>query len=210
MSSIISHVYIGNILKEKYNLDNEFLYGSILPDMLEKSSETQSRELTHYLRHGILYGTEGDFPDVERYINENKYLLPKSKMLQGYLSHLIEDMLWFSVYLPKIASHPDDDTYILKKNNSTHSSSEFWKILYSDYSIMDKHLLNKSDINLKELRTEFLQITEDENLKNTIKEYFKQFETNRKSLIFISKEVFEKYIKDCVDKVSLVLDKLYK
>ena len=210
MSSIISHVYIGNILKEKYNLDNEFLYGSILPDMLEKSSETQSRELTHYLRHGILYGTEGDFPDVERYINENKYLLPKSKMLQGYLSHLIEDMLWFSVYLPKIASHPDDYTYILKKNNSTHSSSEFWKILYSDYSIMDKHLLNKSDINLKELRTEFLQITEDENLKNTIKEYFKQFETNRKSLIFISKEVFEKYIKECVDKVSLVLDKLYK
>ena len=34
MSSIISHIYISNILKEKYNLNNEFLYGAMLPDVL--------------------------------------------------------------------------------------------------------------------------------------------------------------------------------
>ena len=210
MSSIISHVYIGNILKEEYNLGDEFLYGSILPDMLAKSINAQTREMTHYLRHGILYGVEGDFPDVERYINENKDLLPRSKMLQGYLAHLIEDMLWFSVYLPKIAVHKDNNTFILKKNNSIHSNDEFWKIMYSDYTIMDKHLLNKSNINIEELRAEFLQITEDENLRNTINENFKQFETKRKSLIFLSKEIFEKYIKASLEKVSLVLDKIYR
>lgn len=38
MSSIISHVYISNILKEKYKLGDEFLYGAILPDILHTAA----------------------------------------------------------------------------------------------------------------------------------------------------------------------------
>ena len=47
MSSIISHVYISNILKEKYKLGDEFLYGAILPDILHKAIPAQRREMTH-------------------------------------------------------------------------------------------------------------------------------------------------------------------
>ena len=157
MSSIISHVYISNILKEKYNLGDEFLYGAILPDILHKAIKAQTREMTHYLRHGILYGSEGDYPDVERFIIENTEILPKSHMMQGYLAHLIEDMLWFSIYIPKMTIEKDKKTIIYKKDNSIHTDDEFRNDIYSDYTIIDRYLLKKTDLNINELQENFWQ-----------------------------------------------------
>ena len=130
MSSIISHVYISNILKEKYKLGDEFLYGAILPDILHKAIPAQRREMTHYLRHGILYGSEGDYPDIERFIIENTEILPKSQMMQGYLAHLIEDMLWFSIYIPRMTIEKDKKTiiYTLGENISVREVPFGWKI----------------------------------------------------------------------------------
>ena len=209
MSSIISHVYIGKILKDKYNLGNEFLYGSILPDMLAKSTETETRELTHHLRHGILYGNEGDFPDIEKFISDNNKILPNSQMMQGYLAHLIEDMLWFSVYMPKIVLKYDKDTYILKKDSSFVKKIDFWNDLYSDYSVLDTRLIKKLNINFDELKEEFLRITDDANLKKAISNNFNKCEIKDKKLKLISEEDFEKYISNSLEKVSLVLDKIY-
>lgn len=209
MSSVISHVYMGNILKEKYNLGNEFLYGSILPDMLAKAEGPQTRELTHHLRHGILYGNEGDFPDVERFINDNNKILPNSQMMQGYLAHLIEDMLWFSVYIPKFILNYDEDTYILKKDSSFIKRDVFWNNMYSDYSILDGKLIKKLNIDFDELKEEFIKITDDANLKEAISNNFNKYEIKDKNLEIISEEDFEKYISNSLEKVSLVLDKIY-
>lgn len=181
-----------------------------MPDVLAKAVNAQTREMTHYLRHGILYGVEGDFPDVERYINENMEIIPKSKMLQGYVAHLIEDMLWFSVYVPKIATEKDKNTFVLKKDNSEYTHDEFWSNMYSDYTIIDKYLLEKSKINLDDLKNEFLQITEDSNLKDAIKENFKLLDTDKKELSLISIKSFEEYVKASLEKVSLVLDRIYR
>ena len=148
MSSIISHVYISNILKEKYKLGDEFLYGAILPDILHKAIPAQRREMTHYLRHGILYCSEGDYPDIERFIIENTEILPKSQMMQGYLAHLIEDMLWFSIYIPRMTIEKDKKTIIYKKDNSVHTDDEFRNDIYSDYTIMDRYLLKLSLIHI--------------------------------------------------------------
>lgn len=210
MSSIISHVYISNILKEKYNLGDEFLYGAILPDILHKAIKAQTREMTHYLRHGILYGSEGDYPDVERFIIENTEILPKSQMMQGYLAHLIEDMLWFSIYIPKMTIEKDKKTIIYKKDNSIHTDDEFRNDIYSDYTIIDRYLLKKTDLNINELQREFLAISDDINLKNTIKDNFKLFDLQNENLILISFDMLEEYIKASLEKVSIVLDKLYR
>ncbi len=210
MSSIISHVYISNILKEKYNLGDEFLYGAILPDILHKAIKAQTREMTHYLRHGILYGSEGDYPDVERFIIENTEILPKSQMMQGYLAHLIEDMLWFSIYIPKMTIEKDKKTIIYKKDNSIHTDDEFRNDIYSDYTIIDRYLLKKTDLNINELQREFLAISDDINLKNTIKDNFKLFDLRNENLILISFDMLEEYIKASLEKVSIVLDKLYR
>lgn len=210
MSSIISHVYISNILKEKYNLGDEFLYGAILPDILHKAIKAQTREMTHYLRHGILYDSEGDYPDIERFIIENMEILPKSQMMQGYLAHLIEDMLWFSIYIPKMTIEKDKKTIIYKKDNSVHTDDEFRNDIYSDYTIIDRYLLKKTNLNLDELQREFLAISDDIDLKNTIKDNFKLFDLRNDSLILISFDMLEEYIKASLEKVSIVLDKLYR
>lgn len=210
MSSIISHVYISNILKEKYKLGDEFLYGAILPDILHKAIPAQRREMTHYLRHGILYGSEGNYPDIERFIIENTEILPKSQMMQGYLAHLIEDMLWFSIYIPRMTIEKDKKTIIYKKDNSVHTDDEFRNDIYSDYTIMDRYLLKKTDLNIEKLQKEFLAISDDINLKNTIKDNFKLFDLRNDSLILISFDMLEEYIKASLEKVSIVLDKLYR
>ena len=210
MSSIISHVYISNILKEKYNLGDEFLYGAILPDILHKAIKAQTREMTHYLRHGILYDSEGDYPDIERFIIENTEILPKSQMMQGYLAHLIEDMLWFSIYIPRMTIEKDKKTIIYKKDNSVHTDDEFRNDIYSDYTIMDRYLLKKTDLNIEKLQKEFLAISDDINLKSTIKENFKLFDLRNEHLILISLDMLEEYISASLEKVSLVLDKIYR
>lgn len=71
--------------------------------------------MTHYLRHGILYGSEGNYPDIERFIIENTEILPKSQMMQGYLAHLIEDMLWFSIYIPRMTIEKDKKLLFIKR-----------------------------------------------------------------------------------------------
>lgn len=209
MSSIISHIYMGNILKEKYNLNNEFLYGSIMPDVLTRTIDGQNKVITHYLRHGILYGSEGDYPDIERFLNENKYILPNSKMMQGYVAHLIEDMLWFSVYIPSIATK-SDGKIIFNKDNSIHTDSEFKSAIYSDYPLIDRYLLKKSNLNILKLREEFLSFTDDKKLKDSIKDNFKLFDIQEKELILLSIDKFEEYMERAINKVSLVLDQIYK
>lgn len=209
MSSIISHIYMGNILKQKYNLNDEFLYGSIMPDVLTRTIDGQNKVITHYLRHGILYGSEGDYPDIERFLNENKYILPNSKMMQGYVSHLIEDMLWFSVYIPSIATKKDGKI-IFNKDNSIHTDPEFKSAIYSDYPLIDRYLLNKSNLNILKLREEFLSFTDDKKLKDSIKDNFKLFDIQEKELILLSIDKFEEYMERAINKVSLVLDQIYK
>ena len=209
MSSIISHIYMGNILKQKYNLNDEFLYGSIMPDVLTRTIDGQNKVITHYLRHGILYGSEGDYPDIERFLNENKYILPNSKMMQGYVSHLIEDMLWFSVYIPSIATKKDGKI-IFNKDNSIHTDSEFKSAIYSDYPLIDRYLIKKSNLNILNLREEFLRFTDDEKLKDSIKDNFKLFDIQEKELILLSIDKFEEYMERAINKVRLVLDQIYK
>lgn len=209
MSSIISHIYMGNILKQKYNLNDEFLYGAIMPDVLTRTIDGQNKAITHYLRHGILYGAEGDYPDIEAYLKENKNLLPHSQMMQGYISHLIEDMIWFSTCIPYMTDKKDDKI-IFKKDNSVHSEEEFRNAIYSDYPIIDRYLLKKCDLNISKLQQEFIDFTDDERLKASIKDNFKLFDLKEKDLILISYDMFDNYISQAIQKVSLVLDKIYK
>lgn len=210
MSSIISHIYISNILKEKYNLNNEFLYGAMLPDVLTMAVNFKTKNITHYLKHGILNENEGDYPDIEKFINENKLVLPKNLILQGYLAHLIEDMIWYSISIPKMVRKKEDKTVIYTKDDSIHSEDEFSEDIYSDYPIIDRYLLKNSNININELQKEFLQISDNQDLKMAIKENFKLFDLRKNELSLISEDILKYYIESSLEKVSLVLDKIYR
>ena len=55
-----------------------------------------------------------------------------------------------------------------------------------------------------------MAISDDINLKNTIKDNFKLFDLRNENLILISFDMLEEYIKASLEKVSIVLDKLYR
>ena len=162
------------------------------------------------MQHGTLNGNEGDYPDIEKFINENKLSLPKNLMLQGYLAHLIEDMIWYSISIPNMAIKRDDQTVLYTKDNSIHSEEEFSKDIYSDYPIIDRYLLKNSNININELQNEFLEISDDEGLKKAIKENFKLFDLRNNKLNLVTEDILKYYIETSLEKVSLVLDKIYK
>ena len=104
----------------------------------------------------------------------------------------------------------DKKTIIYKKDNSVHTDDEFRNDIYSDYTIMDRYLLKKTDLNIEKLQKEFLAISDDINLKSTIKENFKLFDLRGENLILISLDMLEEYISASLEKVSLVLDKIYR
>ena len=91
-----------------------------------------------------------------------------------------------------------------------HTDDEFRNDIYSDYTIMDRYLLKKTDLNIEKLQKEFLAISDDINLKSTIKENFKLFDLRNEHLILISLDMLEEYISASLEKVSLVLDKIYR
>ena len=78
MSSIISHIYMADKLKDRYKLKNEFLYGAILPDMLA-STEVYNKKETHYLKKFEINGNIGDYPDSKHIYDDypimDRYLL---------------------------------------------------------------------------------------------------------------------------------------
>lgn len=48
MGSLLIHVCVSNIVKEKLNLSNKFLVGTVMPDLIKL--ETGNRLGSHYLK----------------------------------------------------------------------------------------------------------------------------------------------------------------
>ena len=48
MSSLITHMYIGNRIKEKLGLSDDFLVGQVLPDLLKINK--LKRDESHYIK----------------------------------------------------------------------------------------------------------------------------------------------------------------
>lgn len=207
MSSIISHIYMADKLKDKYKLKNEFLYGAILPDMLA-STEVYNKKQTHYLRKFELNGNIGDYPDIERYINENYKELPTNQIKQGYLTHLIEDQLWFSKYIPKLATKKDDDIIIYSLDNSIHSEKEFSKHIYYDYPIMDRYLLEDRNVNIQMLKKEFLMLSKNNIITSNINKNFKLFDLQCSNFNLLSTDLINEYIEEALSKVILTLEEI--
>ena len=210
MSSIISHIYMADKLKDRYKLKNEFLYGAILPDMLA-STEVYNKKETHYLKKFEINGNIGDYPDIERYINENYKELSVNQIKQGYLTHLIEDQLWFSKYIPKLATKKGNDIILYSLDNSIHSEKEFSKHIYDDYPIMDRYLLKDRNINMETLKKEFLMLSTNNTITSNINKNFKLFDLQCNKFNLLTTDLINVYIEEALSKVILILDEfLYK
>ena len=72
MGSIMMHLCISSKIKEKYNFNNNFLIGCILPDIYKKVSS--NRDETHYIKRFYDHESFIDLPDLNRYISEHKQM----------------------------------------------------------------------------------------------------------------------------------------
>ncbi len=109
-----------------------------------------------------------------------------------------------------MAIKKENETVMYTKDNSIHSENEFSEDIYSDYPIIDRYLLKQSKIDINELQKEFLKISDNQGLKKAIKENFRLFELRKEELNLVSEDILKYYIETSLEKVSLVLDKIYK
>ena len=110
MSSLKMHIAISKKIKEEFNYSNIFLLGAILPDIIKLI--IGNRKITHFEKQEII--------DLDEFIKKQKNL--ENELVMGYYAHLIEDKIWYELYMrEKYFKLPE------------YSDSK----LYNDYSFVD-------------------------------------------------------------------------
>ena len=139
MGSLIMHLCIASKLKEKYHFSDKFLIGALKPDLLKMAGAKQ--EDTHYLEEVIEESGVKRLPNVLKYEESNKEHI-KDEMTLGYISHLVQDKVWFDKYIGKYAKTDAND--ITKINylqyGITKTDKDFSKDIYTDYTNLNKYL----------------------------------------------------------------------
>lgn len=156
MSSLIMHVCISNVIKQKYNYSYEFLYGAIMPDILKEAGEDKNK---------IHYRTNHDYSlyEIDKFVKE-RLIKDKSEYNLGYLAHLIQDKFLTKYINAKIKeTNIDNQEYItyLFDNNSLHKKQEFLDLIHNDYAILDEYLIKKYDLNLDYLTKRILRVNKE-------------------------------------------------
>lgn len=205
MGSYMMHLAVSNKVKKKLKLSDDFLYGSLLPDILKE--EGQDRNINHYLREQIIEGNSSWLPDISRAIGDIDKFENKEIAL-GYIAHLIEDYIWFSVYIPSYAEEKEDKCIYLK-DNSAHTLKEFDEDIYSDYNNSNAYILSliKEDIN--DLKNRLINIADTKVRRKNIEKWINIPHGNGiNTNIFITKESIDSYIEMATKEVERVISKL--
>lgn len=131
MGSRIMHYSIATIINNELNLDQNFLIGSISPD-INKNSKTP-KELTHFMTKNS---------DGEHDIHLDKFIKKYNSHLNsfqlGYYLHLISDDIWLkTIYKENILE------------NKKYTKDAALQLLYSDFHKLNSMLIN--NYGLKEL-----------------------------------------------------------
>lgn len=207
MSSFKMHLVISKNIQKKLNFGNEFLLGAILPDLYKLLY--QDREKTHFEN----MDTYEHLPNIEEFCKE--YLKTKSEIKYGYLSHLIEDKIWFREYIfEKYIIKENDGEYIYKKDLSKHTFEEYIKDMYTDYSIIDEYIKEVEKIDVYRIADELkecaerMQIIDWEKINAIIdetltKDYKKENINSERT--FISIEDYNEYIQKSTDEAIKVI-----
>lgn len=205
MGSYMMHLAVSNKVKKKLNLSDNFLYGSLLPDILKE--EGQDRRINHYLKEEIINGNTKRLPDIPKVIKDLKKFENREIAL-GYLAHLIEDYIWFSVYIPSYVKEGNKECIYLK-DNSIHSVQEFRKDIYEDYERSNEYILNIMEEDLESLKNNLIKIADTLERKEWVKNrILVQKCTNMQENILIAKESLDSYFKITTAEVEKVINKL--
>lgn len=190
MASLITHLYITQHLKDKYNLEDDTLLGSILPDLI-KLAKLQNKNESHYIEK------DKNLPNIDKYINQNMKHGYNSIQL-GYLFHLIQDYIWYQ--------------YLFELENKSNSKDlDFANKIYSDMNICDKYLLEKSNINKYQfnyLKEMLEKMSNNQEIISCINTSLKIRKIENNQIYFITKDSLNDYIQKAFSECSIIFKKL--
>lgn len=209
MGSFSMHIAISKKIKEKFSFGNEFMLGTVLPDLYKLLLE--NKDLTHF---HIKVGDEY-IPNIEKFCND--YKNKKSETVYGYLVHLVEDKVWFTRYGTKkyVKKLEDGIHYKYYKDNTIHNEEEVIEDIYTDYAIIDKYLIKKYSLDRKKINENFKKsilenkdIVEKEELINLVDtriiDYSTQYDITR-PITFLTEDEINDYFKEALLETERIL-----
>lgn len=215
MGSIIMHLYISEQIKKKYNFSDEFLVGSILPDVKKLNGE--NRDKTHYLVERKKDRTVFRLPEEDEYIHESK--CENNKMIKyGYIAHLIQDKVWFRDYMPVFGEEigldsNGDELYVYSKDEKKiiRTKQEFLSDVYGDYSVWNTRLKEKFGLlNFPSIQSYIKDnLNVNESAIGAINNYINDAE-NQSKLVFIEDRIMNEYFGKCIEECCQKIEKMMK
>lgn len=196
MGSTIMHLGISEQLKQKFNFSNKFLIGAVAPDIIKRLPNTD-RKTTHYLEEYNYNGKMKRLPNIENFLNDN--INEESDYFYGYLSHLLQDKIWFDKYVPMCAERIVEGKVKFLKDNSIHMEKDFSEEMYKDYAKISEFILDEIELDLEKIKLNIKKYFNDELINNIVDNEIKIYDViESRENCFLSNEMIEKYFKDCL------------
>ncbi len=122
----------------------------------------------------------------------------------GYLCHLIQDRLWFSDYVTRVAIKESEEVVIYRCDNSVHYGNEYRKDIYDDYSNIDSTLYEELNVDIKDIREMTINYFKDDIFTNIVNKEiivynFDKSRKNRLLTLDIAREYIDEATKNCED-----------
>jgi len=214
MGSFSMHIAISKKLKEKFSFGDDFILGTVLPDLYKIL--LKNREITHFEEEN----SREWIPNVEKFCEE--YKDKQTEIAYGYLAHLVQDKIWFKDYHNKmfVEELEDGKYYRYKKDNTIHEEKEYLKNIYTDYTIINKYLVKKYSLNREEINEEIKRcIINSENIiekkelidliDTTIIDYSLIYDENGVKTFF-GEEIMDEYYEKTLKETEKILKKFIK
>ena len=208
MGSLIMHLCVANELKKKYKFSDRFIVGELMPDLLKMAGKEKNQ--THYLQEVIEDSGVKTLPNVLKYEEENAENIKDEKVL-GYMSHLVQDKVWYDKYIGKYAKTDANDIDKIEylQYNITKKAKDFSKDMYNDYINTNKYLAEKYDLDITGIKNTLKGLSKDKIIKDKIDKAFKFNDIDfKKQNVFITEDDLENYINEAVKKSSIEIDKI--
>ncbi len=147
MASAIIHLAIAKELENKLEIDDhkDYFLGSIAPDIAKQIGMPKS---TSHFSHN----SRNDIPDINLFVKRYPTFKYNSFNL-GYFIHLYTDKIWYEEIMTKISN--GESIKLLDGTTINTSKEEISQLIYSDYTNLNKDLIDEYNLDLSLFYEEF-------------------------------------------------------
>lgn len=138
MASSIIHICVAKeVNKYLKRNEKEILIGSIAPDISKQIGRTKKK--SHFL------DKQDNIPNINKFLKKYKNHLIND-FVMGYFIHLYTDYLWFKFFIPNFIK--DKKIYKITGEIVELNDEESLKLIYNDYTTLNRILLDEYELDL--------------------------------------------------------------